>query len=104
MATKKPSTKKTRSTKKSTRKTSSSKRPASKKTSATKTRDPRLPAVGEKLVRKYKGREVEVLVKEDGFEFEDQTFTSISAVARRIVGYQISGPVFFKLDKPEASK
>ena len=100
------STKKTaktaRTAKKTTRKTST-KRPVSKKASA-KARDPRLPAVGEKLTRKYKGREIEVLVTDDGFKFEDQTFKSISAVARRIVGYQISGPVFFRLNKPGEEK
>jgi len=66
--------------------------------------DPRCPAVGEKLVRTYKGREIEVLVTKDGFKFEDQTFGSISAVARRICGYQVSGPVFFKLGEPKESK
>ncbi len=93
---KKTTAKKT--TKKATRR-ATSKRPAAKKAGA-KARDPRLPAVGEKLVRSYKGREIEVLVTADGFEYDGETFKSISAVARRIVGYQISGPVFFKLDKP----
>ncbi len=101
MVTKKTSKKTTK--KKTTRKRSTSKRPAAKKTAA-KDRDPRLPAVGDKLVREFKGRNIEVLVTEDGFEYEDQTFKSISAVARRIVGYQISGPVFFKLDKPSEKK
>ena len=101
MATKKTRTKKTRSTKKTSRK------PAPKRTRAkasAKPRDPRIPAVGEKLTRTFKGREIEVLITEDGFEFEDQTFKSISAVARRICGYQVSGPVFFKLGEPEAAE
>ena len=58
------------------------------------------PPSGQKLTREFKGRTVEVLVTADGFEYEDQTFKSISAVARRITGYMVSGPVFFKLDKP----
>jgi hypothetical protein len=60
--------------------------------------------VGMVLKRQFKGKDVEVTVDEGGFEYEDQTFKSISAVARRITGYpQISGPAFFKLDEPEAS-
>jgi hypothetical protein len=59
--------------------------------------------VGTVLRRHFKGREIEVEVTDAGFEYQDQTFKSISAVARRITGYQISGPVFFKLDaEPEA--
>ena len=102
MATKK-TTKKTRPAKKSTRKTA---KPAPKRTSARAAgkpakRDPRLPAVGTILTREFKGKTIEVKVTADGFEYGDQTFKSISAVARRITGYMISGPVFFKLDKPE---
>ena len=59
--------------------------------------------VGTVLRRQFKGREIEVVVVEGGFEYQDQTFRSISAVARRITGYGISGPVFFRLDEPEAS-
>ena len=59
--------------------------------------------IGTVLRRQFKGREIEVLVTDVGFEYEDQTFRSISAVARRITGYGISGPVFFKLDESEAS-
>ena len=54
--------------------------------------------VGTVLRRQFKGRNIEVHVAEGGFEFEDQVFKSISAVAYRITGYGISGPVFFRLD------
>ena len=60
-------------------------------------RDPRLPKVDSTLVRMYKGREIEVKVLESGFEHEGETYRSLSGLARHIVGYQISGPVFFKL-------
>lgn len=101
MATKKTS-KKTRPAKKSTRKPAN---PAPKPTRATAAskpvkRDPRLPAVGTVLTREFKGKILEVKITGDGFQYEDQFFKSISAVARHITGYMISGPVFFKLDKP----
>jgi len=54
--------------------------------------------VGTVLRRQFKGRNIEVHVVEGGFEFEDQVFKSISAVAYRITGYGVSGPVFFRLD------
>ena len=99
MATKKATTKKSM-TRKTTRKTSP-KRSRAKATGKAAARDPRLPAVGTVLTREFKGKTVEVKVTEAGFEYEDQTFKSISAVARRITGYpSISGPVFFRLDKP----
>ena len=66
-----------------------------------KERDPRLPAVGSTLTRQFKGKEIKVKVLAHGFEYEGKTFTSISACARHIVGYMISGPVFFKLTAPQ---
>jgi len=103
MATsKKTTTKKARGEKKTTPKTSS-KRPRAKTAGKPADRDPRLPAVGSVLTREFKGKTIEVKVTETGFEYEDQTFKSISAVARRITGYMISGPVFFRLtDQTEA--
>ena len=55
------------------------------------------------LHRSYKGRDLEVRVLADGFEFEGETFSSLSALAKHITGYPaISGPVFFKLAAPKA--
>ncbi len=65
-----------------------------------KPRDPRLPAVGSTLTRTYKGKQIEVKVLADGFEYEGETYRSLSGLARHIVGYMISGPVFFKLAGP----
>ena len=95
MATKKASSKKTKVTTKVN--------PTTKKKTATAgqppgpQRDPRLPKVGSTLVRKYKDREIKVKILETGFEYEGETYTSLSGLARHIVGYQVSGPVFFKL-------
>jgi hypothetical protein len=64
-------------------------------------RDPRLPAIGSVMKRQFKGKEISVKVTADGFEYDGTTFKSISACARHIVGYMISGPVFFKLVEPK---
>lgn len=73
-----------------------------KKLNATKPPGPRKRpqydlAPGMTLTRKFKGKDLEVQITDAGFVYEDETFKSISAVARHIVGYQISGPVFFGL-------
>ena len=60
-------------------------------------RDRRLPAPGTVLVRKYKGRVLEVTVVEGGFLYEGQQYRSLSAVARAITGSRWSGHVFFGL-------
>ncbi|MHC4579796.1 MAG: DUF2924 domain-containing protein [Planctomycetota bacterium] len=60
-------------------------------------RDRRLPAPGTVLVRKYKGRVIQVTVVEDGFLYEGQRYRSLSAVARAITGSRWSGHVFFGL-------
>lgn len=61
-------------------------------------RDPRLPAVGGVIIRNYKGYKLEVAVRDDGFEFDGETYSSISKVAQAITGAKaINGFVFFKL-------
>jgi len=74
-----------------------------KRTPKTTDRDPRLPAIGSVMKRQFKGKEIVVKVTADGFEYDGQTFRSISACARHIVGYMISGPVFFKLVEPKGA-
>jgi len=82
-------------------------KPVAKRTASAKAtarpRDPNAPAVGTTLVREFKGKTREVLVTATGFEYEGQSFKSISAVARHITGYMISGPVFFGLVAPKAA-
>ena len=70
---------------------------AAEAASEPKTRDTRIPAVGSVITRKYKGEELKVKVLENGFEYKDRVFKSISAVAVHIVGGPVSGYVFFKL-------
>ncbi len=54
-------------------------------------------APGTVLVRSYKGRTIEVIVTEDGFVHEGETYRSLSAVARAVTGSRWSGNVFFGL-------
>jgi hypothetical protein len=50
---------------------------------------------GTRLVREWKGQVHEVLVKEDGFEYQGEHFKSLSPIACRITGTRWSGPAFF---------
>ena len=52
---------------------------------------------GTQLVRSWNGRMVSVRVTEGGYEFGDQTFRSLSAIAREVTGVAWSGPRFFGL-------
>ncbi|MCS6851712.1 MAG: DUF2924 domain-containing protein, partial [Gemmataceae bacterium] len=60
--------------------------------------DPRLPAPGTALVRRYKGRTLQVTVLPDGFDFEGERFKSLSAVAKKITGSHVNGYRFFGLE------
>ena len=60
-------------------------------------RDPRLPKVGRTLTRTYKGDDYQVKVVREGFEFNGQTYRSLSAVANAITGSHINGFKFFGL-------
>ena len=60
-------------------------------------RDPRLPAPGTAITRKYKGRMLEVRVQRDGFEYQGERYKTLSAVAKAITGSHCNGFRFFKL-------
>jgi len=60
--------------------------------------DPRLPAPGAAITRKYKGRTVSVTVLPDGFEYDGQRYRSLSAVAKAITGSHMNGFRFFGLE------
>jgi hypothetical protein len=67
-------------------------------TTAPVTRDSRLPLPGASLVREYRGRKIEVIVRPDGFEFEGERYRSLSAVARKVTGTHCNGFRFFNLE------
>ncbi len=56
-----------------------------------------VPGPGTVLVRVYKKQTIEVTVLDEGFTYEQKTYTSLSAVARAITGSRWSGHVFFGL-------
>lgn len=63
--------------------------------SARPVRDPRLPRPGTVLVRPYRGRDLRVVVLEDGFEWDGRRFSSLSETAKAITGQHWNGRLFF---------
>lgn len=53
--------------------------------------------IGARLKRRWKGREVEVVVEEGGFRWGDRIYPSLSAAATAIAGSKWNGPRFFGL-------
>lgn len=60
-------------------------------------RDPRLPEPGTVIEREHNGDKIRVKVLEDGFEYKDKTYRSLSAIAREATGTTWNGLLFFKL-------
>jgi hypothetical protein len=56
-----------------------------------------LPLPGTLITRMYKGRQLQVRVVTQGFEYEGELFKSLSAVAKKITGSHWSGNKFFNL-------
>src|SRR5580704_8634408 len=66
-------------------------------TSVTPSEDPRLPMAGTELVRRYRGKDIVVRVREDGFEHAGQVHRSLSAAVRTATGTAWNGFAFFGL-------
>ena len=62
---------------------------------------PGLPMPGTVLRRDYKGRIILVTVLDKGFEFEEEFFRSLSAIAKHITGAHWNGRLFFGLTGKE---
>ncbi len=62
-------------------------------------RDPRLPMPGTLLVRSYRGEIRQVKVLEQGFEYSDDIYSSLTAVVHKITGKHWNGYHFFGLTK-----
>ena len=60
-------------------------------------RDPRLPLAGTLLAREFRGRDVVVKVLDEGFEFENRRYQSLSAIAQEVTGSKWNGFLFFGL-------
>ena len=81
--------------------------PAPSSARTPRVRDPRLPPAGTVLVRPYKGKEHRLKVLEDGFEYEGETYRSLTAAAKRATGYpSISGTAWWNVAEraPAAAK
>ena len=74
-------------------------------TKAPRERDARIPAVGSKITRSYKGKDYEVTVEPDGFRYVGESFRSLSALARRITGFAaVNGLLWFQLTGSDNAK
>jgi hypothetical protein len=62
-------------------------------------RDPRLPAPGAVITRRYKGVEHSVEVLADGFIWNGETYPTLSAVSKAMTGQHLNGFAFFGLIK-----
>src|SRR5437016_5573000 len=60
--------------------------------------DGRLPLPGSVITREYKGTTLQVKVLAQGFEYEAQTYKSLSAVAKHVTGQHCNGYAFFRLN------
>jgi len=54
---------------------------------------------GTRLIREWNGRTIAVEVREEGFFWEEQTYRSLSEIARSVTGAHWSGPRFFGLTR-----
>lgn len=56
-------------------------------------------APGARLVREWNGQTIAVEVRANGFWWNDQTWRSLSEIARKVTGAHWSGPRFFGLNR-----
>ena len=95
---------------KATKKSTAAIKPAGKRTrksvkaEATGTAASTAPEPGSQITRTFKGRELVIDVVDGKFVFEGETYSSLSALAKSIVGYGISGPHFFRMAMPKPGK
>jgi Protein of unknown function (DUF2924) len=59
---------------------------------------------GTRIVREWNGKIHEVSVTDDGYEYQGETFKSLSPIATRITGTKWSGPAFFGTKPKGGSK
>ncbi len=71
--------------------------PAVRVANASRQLDPRVPLPGTQLIKRYKDETVTVTVLEDGYQYGNQVYKSLSAIARQVTGTQWNGFVFFDL-------
>jgi len=68
-------------------------------TTITPGHDSRLPMPGGLIVKQFKDQTIVVKVVDDGFEYGDRRYSSLSAIAQEITGTKWNGFLFFGLTK-----
>jgi hypothetical protein len=71
--------------------------PAVRVANASRQLDPRVPPPGTQLIKRYKDETLMVTVLEDGYQYGERVYKSLSAIARQVTGTQWNGYVFFGL-------
>jgi hypothetical protein len=66
--------------------------------------DPKTPMVGTTLVREWRGQQLRVEVRDDGFTWDGAPYKSLSAVAKAITGAAWNGRLFFGLTQRRVSE
>ena len=66
--------------------------------------DPRLPLPGTDLFRRFRGKDVKVRVRADGFDCEGRVYPSLSAAVRAATGTRWNGFAFFNLGERPGRK
>ncbi len=73
--------------------------PRASETARKPRRDLRLPSTGTVIVKTYKGQELRLVVYDDHFELDGQSFRSLSEAARHVTGSRWNGPLFWGLTR-----
>jgi hypothetical protein len=60
-------------------------------------RDQRLPIPGTVITKEYKGIVIEVKVLDKGFEYNNKTYRSLTAIAKEVTGCHWNGYLFFNI-------
>jgi Protein of unknown function (DUF2924) len=59
---------------------------------------------GTKLLRQWRGETHNVIVVDEGFDYRNKRYRSLSEIARQITGTRWSGPSFFGLKQPRKAR
>ncbi len=62
-------------------------------------RDPRLPGPGTVISRRWRDRDLRLVIRESGFEIDGVVYASLSEAARVVTGQRWNGPLFWGLRK-----
>lgn len=62
------------------------------------------PKTGTRYVREHNGKLHEVTVLDDGFEYDGESYRSLTEIAKAITGTKWSGPAFFGLKRKKVTE